>query len=228
VELKTTKRKNCKTFYAKRESVMRLPKDTALNQRDWPRDSSSPSCCMLIDTNLTPKLWPYAAHYAVLVYNNLPHSALDNHKSPNNAFGDSSDFSKLYVFDSICYALQPSKLLHKLEERSAKGLFLGIDPAGYKVLDLESKVAFVAITVKVFDGKFLSTEENQIHGFCREEEPTQSISLDPTPARLEDEPQGFAAQSQTPWTTRVSLKDLPKRANLKLGWIQCEKSSQVS
>jgi len=35
---------------------------------------------MLIDANLTltPKLWPYAAHYAVLIYNNLPHSALDN------------------------------------------------------------------------------------------------------------------------------------------------------
>jgi hypothetical protein len=46
-------------------------------------------------------------------------------------FGDSSDFSKLYVFGSICYALQPSKLPHKLEERSAKGLFLGVDPAGY-------------------------------------------------------------------------------------------------
>jgi len=30
--------------------------------------------CMLIDANLTPKLWPYAAHYAVLIYNNLPHS----------------------------------------------------------------------------------------------------------------------------------------------------------
>jgi hypothetical protein len=37
--------------------------------------------CMLIDANLPPKLWPYAAYYAVLMYNNLPHYALDNHKS---------------------------------------------------------------------------------------------------------------------------------------------------
>ena len=44
MEPRTTKRKNCKTFYAKRESVMRLPQDTALNQMDWPRDSTSPSC----------------------------------------------------------------------------------------------------------------------------------------------------------------------------------------
>ena len=56
MEPKTTKRDYCKTFYAKRESVMRIP--------------------------------------------------------------------KLYVFGSICYALQPSKLLHKLEERSAKGLWI--------------------------------------------------------------------------------------------------------
>ena len=142
--------------------------------------------CMLIDANLTPKLWPYAAHYAVLIYNNLPHSALDNHKSPNDAYGDSSDFSKLYVFCSIRYALQPSKLLQMLEQRSAQGCFLGIDPAGYKVLDVQSKVAYVARSVMVFDGKFLSTEENQIHGLSREEEPTHSNSLDPTPTRLED------------------------------------------
>jgi len=37
--------------------------------------------------------------------------------------------------------------------------------------------------VKVLDGKFLSTKENQIHGLGREEEPTHSSSLDPTPAR---------------------------------------------
>jgi hypothetical protein len=65
--------------------------------------------CMLIDANLTPKLWPYAAHYVVPIYNNLPHSALDNHKRPSDAYRDSSDFSKLYVFGSICYGLQPSK-----------------------------------------------------------------------------------------------------------------------
>jgi hypothetical protein len=40
--LKTTKGKYCKTFFTKRESIMRLPKNTALNQMDWPRDSTSP------------------------------------------------------------------------------------------------------------------------------------------------------------------------------------------
>ena len=39
--------------------------------------------------------WPYAAHYAVLIYNKLPRYALNDHKSPNDAYGDSSDFSKI-------------------------------------------------------------------------------------------------------------------------------------
>jgi hypothetical protein len=37
------KRKYCKTFYAKRESVTTFPKDTARNQMDCIRDSTSPS-----------------------------------------------------------------------------------------------------------------------------------------------------------------------------------------
>jgi hypothetical protein len=56
--------------------------------------------CTLIDANLIPKLWRYAAHCAVLIYNNLPHSALRKHKTPNDAYGDSSDFSKLYLLCS--------------------------------------------------------------------------------------------------------------------------------
>lgn len=59
--------------------------------------------------------------YAVLVFNNLSHSALEDHKSQND--GDSSYFSRLYVFQSIRDALQPSKLLYKLGEKSAKFLF---------------------------------------------------------------------------------------------------------
>jgi hypothetical protein len=105
-----------------------------------------------IDANLTPKLWSYAAHYAVLIYNNFPHCALDNHKSPNDAYGDSCDFSKLYVYGSICYALQPSKLLHKLEERSAKGLFL---------LPCISDANFISWTSTL--PIYMETERNHIH-----------------------------------------------------------------
>jgi len=79
--------------------------------------------------SLTSKISPYAAQYAVLIYTKLPDSALNYHKSPNDAYGDSSDFSNLYVFGTIYDALQPSKLLHKLEERPPKGLFPAIDPS---------------------------------------------------------------------------------------------------
>ena len=82
---------------------------------------------------------------------------------------------QLNVFGSIRHTLQPSQLLHELEERSAKGLCVGIDPAGYKVSDLRSKVADVARTVKVFDGKFLSTGDPQIHGLFADAQPTHSI-----------------------------------------------------
>jgi len=62
--------------------------------------------------------------------------------------------------------------------------------------------------VKVFDGKFLSTEENQIQGLCREEEPTHSSSLDPTPARLEDSrysPQGPRERISTADLTHAEM-----------------------
>jgi hypothetical protein len=103
----------CKTFYAKRESVTSHHHDANLTRfaACWTWLSRlnltimDKVRCMLIDANLRPKLWPYAAHYAVLICNNLPHSALYNHKSPNDAYRDLSDFSKLYIFDSTCYAL---------------------------------------------------------------------------------------------------------------------------
>ena len=77
--------------------------------------------------------------------------------------------------------------------------------------NIQSKVACVARTVKVFDGKFLSTEENQIHGLCREEKPTHSSSLDPTPARLEDShdsPQGPKARTSTADLTHARMLQL--------------------
>jgi len=81
---------------------------------------------------------------------------MHNNKSPNDAY----DFSKLFVFSSIWYALQPSNLLHELGKGSAKKLFLGIDPAGYKALDQQSNAARVPKTVKVF------AEKNHIQGLC--------------------------------------------------------------
>jgi hypothetical protein len=78
-------------------------------------------------------------------------------------------------------------------------------------LDIQSKVAYVVRAVKVFDGKFFSTEQNQIHGLCREDEPTNSSSLDPTPARLEgsrDSPQGPSERRPTADLTSARMLQL--------------------
>jgi transposase InsO family protein len=131
---------------------------------------------------------------------------------------------ELHIFGSICYALQPSQLLHKLEERLAKNSFLELILLATKFWTYRAKLLIWAY---------------------REEEPTHSSSLDPTPVRLEDSRKlsqgsrkrrstsdltrariaqlqelGLTATVKTPWTTSVNLKDLRNRANLKLAWIQ--------
>jgi len=96
-----------------------------------------------------------------------PHYALDNHKSQNDCYGDLSNFSKLHVFGSICYALQLQSFFVSWRKDQQKDSFLG-STCWLQSLEPTKKV-------KVLDGKFLSTEENQIHGLCREEEPSHSL-----------------------------------------------------
>ena len=111
IKPRTTKRKYCRTFYAKRESVMRLPKDTALDQMDWLRHSNltimEKFLCMLIDANVAPKLWPYAAYYEcsyIIIF--LILSSISTRVQ-----------MKIMETHPI---FQPSKLLNKRDERSAK------------------------------------------------------------------------------------------------------------
>jgi len=206
--------------------------------------------CMLINANLISKVLPYAADYAVLLYNNLPHSALDKHKRPNGDNGDSSEFWKLYVFSTIWYSLQLSKVLLKLEDRSAKRLSLGIDAAGYNILDLQSKGAYVTKSMKVFGGNFLCTEQYQMHDSSEKrnrgnqalwnlrlqllrirathlKSPVNKIYCQTSCKNASTSRAGTDRHSQKPWTRTVSFKDFQKQANLKRGWIQCEQNSQV-
>jgi len=93
--------------------------------------------------------------------------ALDSPKSQNDCYGDLSNFSKLHVFGSICYALQLQSFFVSWRKDQQKDSFLG-STCWLQSLEPTKKV-------KVLDGKFLSTEENQIHGLCREEEPSHSL-----------------------------------------------------
>ena len=85
--------------------------------------------CMLLDVNLTPTIWLYTAHYAVLVYNNHPHSVLDKHKFRNSV--SSVAFVMLFNYQNFYISWRKD---HQKD-------ILGIDPAGYKVLDIRSQVA---------------------------------------------------------------------------------------
>lgn len=92
------------------------------------------------------------------MYNNRTHSSLQG-GSPNEVYGDQSDLSK------IAFALQPQELLKKLEERSNKGLFVGIDRAGFKIFAI-----LKAGIVKVVDENFLEQMEAQAAGIARHED----------------------------------------------------------
>jgi len=100
MEPRTTKRKYYKTFYAKRESVMRVPKDTALNQMDWMRESTLPSWTYRykLDSQALALCYTFCSTHLQWTFSFC---------SQNDAYGDSSDFSKLYVFVSICCPFHP-------------------------------------------------------------------------------------------------------------------------
>jgi hypothetical protein len=70
--------------------------------------------CMLIDANWTPKLWSYLAHYALFA----------------------TITTVILPSMTTRVQLEPSKFLNKLDERSAEGLLLGIDPSGPEKEDL--------------------------------------------------------------------------------------------
>jgi hypothetical protein len=102
------------------------------------------------------------------------------------------------------------------------------------------------------DGKFLSIDENQNHGPCREEERATRVLRDLglqdlriLASHLKGPEKGdlmeislmqecfnfhsldLPPQSYTLWTAILYFKDLHKRANLKAGCVQCDKSSQL-
>ena len=81
--------------------------------------------CMLHDKGLSHNFWGEAAHTVVYFLNRCPTKALGK-VTPFEMFnGRKPDIEHLRVFGSVCYSLIPSNLRHKLEETSAKGIFIG-------------------------------------------------------------------------------------------------------
>ena len=75
----------------------------------------------------------------MFVYNNIPHSKLDIYQRPNHASGQSIHFIKVYTFGSSESVLEFQAFSSKFEDEAAKDPFAGLEHAGYKFLDIQSK-----------------------------------------------------------------------------------------
>ena len=145
--------------------------------------------CMFIDSNLTFKLWPYATHYALLIR-----------------------ITSLILPSITTYTpFNHPKLLHKLEARSVRGLFFGIDPPGYKFLDIQSQAAYVERTAKDFDFSFYRAKSNS-RSLPRRRKPCHSSS--------------FGSYACRTWSSRLTSRAQRK----KIYWRpdQCKKASTSS
>jgi hypothetical protein len=96
MEPRTTKRKYCRTFLRQdgishEFTEISFPQSNGLAER-LNLTILDKAHSELVDFNLTPKVRTYAENHAMIVYDNLPHYALDNQKSPSHSYGDSSDF----------------------------------------------------------------------------------------------------------------------------------------
>jgi hypothetical protein len=87
--------------------------------------------CLLLDSNLSISLWPYAYQHAVLLYNITPHSSL-GFKSPFEVFYGQkyTRFENLIPFGSYCVAHKGGELKPKapFESTGFEAVYLGINP----------------------------------------------------------------------------------------------------
>ena len=107
--------------------------------------------CMLQESKLPKKYWPYAVTSAVYVVNRSPSSGLD--VTPLEKFSDQRpDLRNMRVFGSTCYARYPvehSGGRHKLDPRASKCRFLTYGSGGgtYYVMAENGKI-FLSRNVK--------------------------------------------------------------------------------
>lgn len=87
------------------------------------------------EKELPNNLWGEVVHTVMYLLNRCPIKGLDN-LTPFEVFnGRKSRIKHLKVFGSVCYSLIPNNLRHKLEETSARGIFIGCSTCekGYRI-----------------------------------------------------------------------------------------------
>ncbi|KAI5342476.1 hypothetical protein L3X38_010351 [Prunus dulcis] len=96
---------------------------------------------MLHEKGIPYFLWAEAVHIAVYIFNRCPTKALNN-ITPFEAYSKRKPcIAHLKIFGSLCYVHVPTKLRHKLEPKSVKGVFVGYATCekGYRIFDPISK-----------------------------------------------------------------------------------------
>jgi hypothetical protein len=139
--------------------------------------------CMLIHANISSRFWPQSVLYATHIYNRIPHSKTGARPFDVLMKG-SSDYSKLKIFGSVCYAVLPNEIRKKFDDKSLKGIFMGFTNTAYKIYHLDSGKLLSARSIKVNEDVFLSKEETDLYGISRDSE--DNIPLEDESFHLED------------------------------------------
>ncbi|KAM1079184.1 hypothetical protein ACFX2B_013776 [Malus domestica] len=96
---------------------------------------------MLHEKKIPYSFWGEAVNTAVYLLNRCPTKALEK-QTPFEVFsGRKPGVKHLKVFGSVCYALVPSQLRHKLQESSNKCIFVGYgtNEKGYRLYNLKTQ-----------------------------------------------------------------------------------------
>jgi transposase InsO family protein len=119
---------------------------------------------MLLLAGLSKAFWPFALAAATYCYNRTPHKAL-NYETPNSVYyknvkrahdnPSARNKNKLFVFGSKVYVSRPGQEPGKLDTRSERGIYLGIEDGLYKVLLLgHTNQVILVRTMKINEGEF--------------------------------------------------------------------------
>ncbi|KAK4384934.1 Retrovirus-related Pol polyprotein from transposon TNT 1-94 [Sesamum angolense] len=138
---------------------------------------------MLQEKHLPKAFWAEAVYTAVYLLNRCPTKAVQN-MTPIEAWTGKKPSSKhLRVFGSICYVHIPTEKMHKLEEKTEKGIFLGYSTQskGYRIYNLKTKKLIISRDVEFDEDSMWNWDEEKV------ERQSVMIPKETPPQQLQEE-----------------------------------------
>ncbi|KAI3764159.1 hypothetical protein L2E82_14162 [Cichorium intybus] len=167
---------------------------------------------LLMHSKVPSYFWHHALQHATYLLNILPSKLLHNLTPTHLLYNLQPTYTHLRTFGCLCYPLNPSSTIHKLQSRSQPCVFLGhpTNHRGYKCFDTKTKTIFISRHV-IFD--------ETIFPFSKISYPKNSssmpISSDPNPLIWsEHTPQETSEPSSIPSTTEVPVSNPPPQSSL--------------